>query len=53
MKGSFEAWNQQTEVNFRSADLYRIENEITTGHWDVIDQLDLLKQTGTLLLGRR
>ena len=39
------------EVNFRSADLYRIENEIITGHWDVIDQLDLLKQTGTLLLG--
>ena len=40
------------EVNIRS-DLYRIENEITIGHWDVIDQLDLLKQTGTLLLGRR
>lgn len=38
------------EVNIRS-DLYRIESEIITGHWDVIDQLDLLKQTGTLLLG--
>lgn len=36
-------------VNIRSADLYRIENEIITGHWDVIDQLNLLKQTGALL----
>ena len=36
-------------VNIRSADLYKIENEIITGHWDVIDQLDLLKQTGALL----
>jgi predicted ester cyclase len=41
------------KVNIRSADLYRIENEKITGHWDVIDQLDLLKQTGTLLFGRR
>ena len=36
-------------VNIRSADLYRIENGIITGHWDVVDQLNLLKQTGTLL----
>jgi steroid delta-isomerase-like uncharacterized protein len=36
-------------VSIRSADLYRIENEIITGHWDVIDQLNLLKQTGALL----
>jgi predicted ester cyclase len=36
-------------VNIRSADLYEIERGIITGHWDVIDQLNLLKQTGTLL----
>ncbi len=36
-------------VNIRSADLYRIENELITGHWDVVDQLNLLKQTGALL----
>lgn len=39
--------NQQ--VNIRSADLYRIENGVITGHWEVIDQLNLLKQTGSLL----
>lgn len=37
------------KINIRSADLYKIENEIITGHWDVVDQLNLLKQTGTLL----
>jgi hypothetical protein len=31
------------------ADLYKIENEIITGHWDVVDQLSLLKQTDALL----
>ena len=31
-------------VNIRSADLYRIENRIITGHWDVVDQLNLLKK---------
>jgi predicted SnoaL-like aldol condensation-catalyzing enzyme len=36
-------------VDIRSADLYKIENEIITGHWDVVDQLNLLKQTGALL----
>jgi predicted ester cyclase len=36
-------------VNIRSADLYEIENEIIIGHWDVVDQLNLLKQTGALL----
>lgn len=36
-------------VNIRSADLYRIEGGIITGHWDVVDQLKLLKQTGVLL----
>jgi predicted ester cyclase len=37
------------EVNIRSADLYKIENDVITGHWDVDDQLNLLKQTGTLI----
>jgi predicted ester cyclase len=36
-------------VNIRSADLYRIKNGIIIGHWDVVDQLNLLKQTGTLI----
>ena len=36
-------------VNIRSADLYQIQNDLITGHWDVVDQLNLLKQTGTLL----
>jgi hypothetical protein len=29
--------------------LYRIENGIITGHWDVVDELNLLNQTSTLL----
>lgn len=36
-------------VNIRSADLYAIEDGIITGHWDVVDQLDVLKQTGALI----
>jgi len=36
-------------VNIRSADLYKIENGIIRGHWDVVDQLNFLKQTRTLL----
>lgn len=39
-------------VNIRSADLYRIEDGIIVGHWDVVDQLNLLKQTGALLSGK-
>jgi len=39
-------------VNIRSADLYRIEDGMIVGHWDVVDQLNLLKQTGALLSGR-
>ena len=39
-------------VNVRSADLYKIENNLITGHWDVVDQLNLLKQTGALLAGK-
>jgi predicted ester cyclase len=37
------------QVSIRSADLYIIENGIITGHWELVDQLDLLKQTGGLL----
>lgn len=33
-------------VSIRSADLYRIENGKIVGHWDVVDQLNLLQQTG-------
>jgi predicted ester cyclase len=36
-------------VNIRSAELYKIENERITGHWYVMDQLNLLKQMGTSL----
>ena len=46
-KGEFQGrppTNKQ--VNIRSADLYRIENEKIVGHWDVVDQLNLLQQMG-------
>lgn len=49
-KGAFKGvppTNKQ--VNIRSADLYRIGNGVITGHWEMVDQLNLLKQTGTLL----
>ena len=29
-------------------DLYSIENDKIVEHWDVVDQLDLLKQTGAI-----
>jgi predicted ester cyclase len=35
-------------VKIRSADLYRIENNKIVEHWDVVDQLDLLKQIGAI-----
>jgi steroid delta-isomerase-like uncharacterized protein len=35
-------------VNIRSADLYRIENEIIVEHLDVVDQLNLLQQIGAI-----
>jgi predicted ester cyclase len=38
-------------VNIRSAELYKIENEIIIGHWYVMDQLNLLKQMGASLSG--
>jgi predicted ester cyclase len=46
-KGEFQGrppTNKQ--VNIRSADLYRIENEKIVGHCDVVDQLNLLQQMG-------
>jgi predicted ester cyclase len=36
-------------VKIRSADLYRIENGIIAEHRDVVDQLNLLQQTGATL----
>jgi predicted ester cyclase len=49
-KGEFHGIQPTNQlVNVRSADLYKIENELITGHWDVVDQLNLLKQTGTLI----
>lgn len=36
-------------VNIRSADMYRLEDGIITGHWAVVDLLNLLKQTVALL----
>jgi steroid delta-isomerase-like uncharacterized protein len=37
------------KINIRSADLYKIENEKIVEHWDVVDQLNLLQQTGANL----
>src|SRR5918994_809667 len=52
-KGEFHgAPPTNKSVNIRSADLYKIENDLITGYWDVVDQLNLLKQTGTLLPGK-
>ena len=36
-------------VDIRSSDLYRIENGKIVEHWDVVDQLNLLRQTGMTL----
>ena len=46
-KGEFQGTPPTNKpVNIRSADLYKIENGLITGHWDVVDQLNLLKQLG-------
>jgi predicted SnoaL-like aldol condensation-catalyzing enzyme len=50
-KEIFVEFRQRKLVNIRSADLYKIENGIIRGHWDVVDQLNFLKQTRTLLSG--
>jgi steroid delta-isomerase-like uncharacterized protein len=52
-KGEFRGMPSTNQpVNIRSADLYKIENGLIVGHWDVVDQLNLLKQTDTLLSGQ-
>jgi len=49
-KGEFQGKPPTNKkVNIRSADLYRIENEKIVEHWDVVDQLNLLQQTGISL----
>lgn len=49
-KGEFRGMPPTNKkVSIRSADLYRIVNEKIVEHWDVVDQLDLLHQTGTTL----
>jgi predicted ester cyclase len=49
-KGEFQGrLPTNKKVNIRSADLYGIENEKIVGHWDVVDQLNLLQQTGATL----
>jgi predicted ester cyclase len=48
-KGEFQGRSPTNkQVNIRSADLYRIENEKIVEHWDVVDQLNLLQQTGAI-----
>jgi predicted ester cyclase len=49
-KGEFQGKPPTNKkVNIRSADLYRIENKKIVEHWDVVDQLNLLQQTGATL----
>jgi predicted ester cyclase len=49
-KGEFQGTPPTNKpVNIRSADLYKIENGLIIGHWDVVDQLNLLKQLGLTL----
>jgi predicted ester cyclase len=49
-KGEFQGVPPRNKpVNIRSADLYRIENKRIAEHWDVVDQLNLLQQTGATL----
>jgi predicted ester cyclase len=48
-KGQFEGMSPTNKpVIIRSADLYRLENGKIVEHWDVVDRLDLLKQTGAI-----
>ncbi|CAN5293842.1 hypothetical protein BH18THE2_BH18THE2_25720 [soil metagenome] len=49
-KGEFQGMPPTNKkINIRSADLYKIENEKIVEHWDVVDQLNLLQQTGKTL----
>jgi predicted ester cyclase len=48
-KGQFEGMSPTNKpVTIRSADLYRLENDKIVKHWDVVDSLDLLTQTGAI-----
>ncbi|HET6716578.1 MAG TPA: ester cyclase [Nitrososphaeraceae archaeon] len=48
-KGEFQGMPPTNKkINIRSADLYKVEDEIIVGHWDVVDQLNLLQQTGVI-----
>jgi predicted ester cyclase len=48
-KGEFQGMPPTNKkINIRSADLYKIEDEIIVSHWDVVDQLNLLQQTGVI-----
>jgi predicted ester cyclase len=48
-KGQFEGMSPTNNpVKIRSANLYRIERGKIVEHWDVVDQLDLLKQTNMI-----
>jgi predicted ester cyclase len=48
-KGEYqERPSTNKQITTRSADLYRIENEKIVEHWDVVDQLNLLQQTGAI-----
>jgi predicted ester cyclase len=52
-KGQFEGITPTNKpAKIRSADLYRMENDKIIEHWDVVDSLDLLKQTGAIPLQR-
>jgi predicted ester cyclase len=49
-KGDFQGRSATNKkIKIRSADLYRTENEKIVEHWGVVDQLNLLQQTGTTL----
>jgi predicted ester cyclase len=48
-KGQFERLSPTNKpVKIRSADLYRIEIGKIVEHWDVLDHLNLLQQTGAI-----
>jgi predicted ester cyclase len=49
-KGEFNGKQPTNKpVKISSAELYKVENDRITGHWYVMDQLNLLKQTAALL----
>jgi predicted ester cyclase len=49
-KGEFQVMPPTNKkINLGSADLYKIENEKIVENWEVVDQLNLLQQTGKTL----